>query len=123
MLKLENQSMSCHHIHLLDEIFLWIISPNRFSLRTRLLISDFGTCMLMFDQQQNLQSSHVKRTGNTGTMEYIAPELMKKDPNGEYCYWGDEKADIWSLGTYAILLKEMNRNRSVLMLKADGFLS
>ncbi len=56
----------------------------------------------MFDQQaDNLMANSyvkIKRTGNTGTMEYIAPELMKKDSSGEYCNWGDQKADIWSVG-------------------------
>jgi serine/threonine protein kinase len=36
-----------------------------------LMISDFGTC------ESQTASERLRRTGNTGTVEYLAPELLK----------------------------------------------
>jgi len=63
----------------------------------RLLISDFGTCKRMWE-------TPTKRTGNTGTMEYIAPELMRTDEFGHYSECADEKCDMWSLGVILYMM-------------------
>ncbi|GAM22581.1 hypothetical protein SAMD00019534_057560 [Acytostelium subglobosum LB1] len=73
------------------------------SLVTHLMISDFGTCDTVSGFKERL-----KRTGNTGTMEYVAPELLQKNSNGEYFVKSNEKCDIWSLG---ILLYELAYGR------------
>eukprot|EP01119_Soliformovum_irregulare_P020642 TRINITY_DN6719_c0_g1_i3.p1 TRINITY_DN6719_c0_g1~~TRINITY_DN6719_c0_g1_i3.p1 ORF type:complete len:316 (+),score=73.03 TRINITY_DN6719_c0_g1_i3:218-1165(+) len=52
-----------------------------------LLISDFGTCVGMWDRSG-------KRTGNTGTLEYLAPELLINATSTDW----DPAGDIWSLG-------------------------
>eukprot|EP01132_Coremiostelium_polycephalum_P007398 gene7398-9093_t len=67
---------------------------------THLMISDFGTCDIMMP----IFKERVKRTGNTGTIEYLAPELLQKNSIGEYLSIYDKKCDIWSLG---VLLYQM----------------
>ncbi|EFA77638.1 putative protein kinase [Heterostelium album PN500] len=69
------------------------------NLVTHLMISDFGTCDTVSGFKERL-----KRTGNTGTVEYVAPELFEKSATGEFLSTGTDKCDIWSLG---ILLYEM----------------
>uniref|UniRef100_A0A6B2L3U0 non-specific serine/threonine protein kinase n=1 Tax=Arcella intermedia TaxID=1963864 RepID=A0A6B2L3U0_9EUKA len=61
------------------------------SRRNRLMISDFGTCV------NNKFVKEASRTGNTGTPEWNAPELLIKDSEGK---WGDYSAccDMWGLG-------------------------
>jgi serine/threonine protein kinase len=54
------------------------------------LISDFGESQLMQDNKV--------RTGCTGTLEYMSPELLVKDEFGQYLPNHDLKSDIWSLG-------------------------
>ncbi|KAM9992111.1 hypothetical protein ACTFIZ_012754 [Dictyostelium cf. discoideum] len=75
---------------------------------THLMISDFGTCDTIGPLESlvtpPLFKNNIKRTGNTGTIEYLAPELLQKGVNGEYNSDYDEKCDIWSLG---ILLYQM----------------
>ncbi|KAF2069935.1 hypothetical protein CYY_008744 [Polysphondylium violaceum] len=68
---------------------------------THLMISDFGTCDTI---NSSFNDRMMKRTGNTGTIEYLAPELLKKNNNGEMSATYTEKCDIWSLG---ILLYQM----------------
>ncbi|KYQ93367.1 putative protein kinase [Tieghemostelium lacteum] len=68
---------------------------------THLMISDFGTCDTVIN---GVSSGVTKRTGNTGTMEYIAPELLKKNEKGELYAEYNQKCDIWSLG---VLLYQM----------------
>lgn len=58
---------------------------------TRVLITDFGTCIERSDKSGT-------RTGNTGTVEYLSPELLRKECDGSYSTSYDEKTDIWSLG-------------------------
>jgi serine/threonine protein kinase len=54
------------------------------------MLSDFGTA------QDMLSSSHI-RSGNTGTLEYCAPESVTRDPSGELRPI-DSRSDMWSLG-------------------------
>ncbi|KAI0042819.1 kinase-like protein [Auriscalpium vulgare] len=60
------------------------------NLIPRAMLSDFGTSRDM------LHSSGV-RTGNTGTLEYTAPESLPKPPSHTLPPT-DSKADMWSLG-------------------------
>ncbi|EGC40163.1 hypothetical protein DICPUDRAFT_147000 [Dictyostelium purpureum] len=69
---------------------------------THLMISDFGTCDTI--SPKAFKDNLMKRTGNTGTTEYIAPELLQKNERGEFSVDYDEKCDVWSLG---ILLYQM----------------
>lgn len=57
----------------------------------RAMLSDFGT------SQDALQTSRV-RSGNTGTVEYSAPEALAKDPVTGQLLQIDSKSDMWSLG-------------------------
>ncbi|KAG8833557.1 putative serine/threonine-protein kinase iks1 [Serendipita sp. 400] len=56
----------------------------------RAMLSDFGT------SQDALQTSRV-RSGNTGTVEYSAPEALLRDQSGSLLQL-DSKSDMWSLG-------------------------
>jgi serine/threonine protein kinase len=56
------------------------------------IISDFGECEDL-DEYNN-----VERTGATGTLEFMPPELLEKDSNGKFKPNHSQSADIWSLG-------------------------
>ncbi|KAJ2672353.1 putative serine/threonine-protein kinase iks1 [Coemansia sp. RSA 1085] len=58
----------------------------------RLMLTDFGECEVL---------SHIEkrdRTGATGTMEFMAPELLEVDDAGRYLDSYSTKSDMWSLG-------------------------
>ncbi|KAJ2449680.1 putative serine/threonine-protein kinase iks1 [Coemansia sp. RSA 2336] len=58
----------------------------------RLMLTDFGECEIL---------SHIEkrdRTGATGTMEFMAPELLEVDDAGRYLDSYSTKSDMWSLG-------------------------
>lgn len=66
----------------------------------RVLVSDFGTSALLGEKPYD-------RTGGTGTLEYMAPELMEladpsspRPPGGEEHYRNHhtKASDVWSLG-------------------------
>jgi serine/threonine protein kinase len=63
----------------------------------RLLISDFGECEILNELAPRL------RTGATGTLEYMAPELLMQS-EGKYLDTFDPKADLWSLGVILYLM-------------------
>ncbi|CAJ0759621.1 19353_t:CDS:2, partial [Entrophospora sp. SA101] len=56
------------------------------------LISDFGECEVLD------QLTERDRTGATGTLEFMAPELVTVDDKGKYLKDYSPKSDIWSLG-------------------------
>ncbi|KAJ2707415.1 putative serine/threonine-protein kinase iks1 [Coemansia sp. IMI 203386] len=58
----------------------------------RIMLTDFGECEIL---------SHLEkrdRTGATGTMEFMAPELLKVDATGRFLDSYSTKSDMWSLG-------------------------
>ncbi|KAJ1978617.1 putative serine/threonine-protein kinase iks1 [Dimargaris verticillata] len=58
----------------------------------RVILSDFGECV---------DTAHIemrKRTGATGTLEFMAPELIQLDTQGQFLDEYSVKADVWSLG-------------------------
>eukprot|EP00124_Ichthyophonus_hoferi_P001395 Ihof_evm8s71 gene=Ihof_evmTU8s71 len=57
-----------------------------------LLVSDFGECEML----AAVGSRH--RSGHTGTIEYMAPELLEQDEEGNYSEVYDMKSDMWSAG-------------------------
>lgn len=59
----------------------------------RVLISDFGEC-----EDVAKLSCIAGRTGATGTLEFMAPELLVVDGEGHYTGEHSLKADLWSLG-------------------------
>ncbi|KAI0216694.1 putative serine/threonine-protein kinase iks1 [Massospora cicadina] len=59
----------------------------------RVLISDFGEC-----EDVAKLSCTVGRTGATGTLEFMAPELLVVNSEGHYTGEHSPKADLWSLG-------------------------
>ncbi|RCI01804.1 hypothetical protein CU098_010703 [Rhizopus stolonifer] len=59
----------------------------------RVLISDFGECEDLDDDQIDNN-----RTGATGTLEFMAPEHVRLDPRGRNTVDYSPKADMWSLG-------------------------
>ncbi|KAG0230867.1 putative serine/threonine-protein kinase iks1 [Actinomortierella wolfii] len=60
--------------------------------RPRVLISDFGECEVLD------QAAKRDRTGATGTLEFLAPELLQVDEHGRYMNEFSFKGDMWSLG-------------------------
>lgn len=68
------------------------------SMLPRALLSDFGSSTF---QHENWNSR--KRSGHTGTMEFMAPETFQPDMNGRLQELSS-KADIWSLGMILHLL-------------------
>ncbi|KAG0216842.1 putative serine/threonine-protein kinase iks1 [Mortierella sp. NVP41] len=60
--------------------------------RPRILITDFGECEI------SDQAAKRDRTGATGTLEFLAPELLAVDVNGRYTDEFSFKGDMWSLG-------------------------
>ncbi|CCD15117.1 unnamed protein product [Trypanosoma congolense IL3000] len=59
----------------------------------RVLVSDFGTSTLLSEMTY-------ERTGGTGTVEYMAPELLECSggTEGSYIYSHTKATDVWSLG-------------------------
>lgn len=58
----------------------------------RIMLTDFGECEIL---------SHIEkrdRTGATGTMEFMAPELLEVDDTGRFLDSYSTKSDMWSLG-------------------------
>ncbi|KAJ3021162.1 putative serine/threonine-protein kinase iks1 [Thoreauomyces humboldtii] len=64
----------------------------------RVLISDFGECEVLSDKAQR------ERTGATGTLEFMPPELLTRDSHGRYTPDHSPKADLWSLGVVLYFL-------------------
>ncbi|KAG0292902.1 hypothetical protein BGZ98_002424 [Dissophora globulifera] len=60
--------------------------------RPRILITDFGECEILE------QTAKRDRTGATGTLEFLAPELLAVDADGRYTDDFSFKGDMWSLG-------------------------
>ncbi|KAF9973066.1 putative serine/threonine-protein kinase iks1 [Actinomortierella ambigua] len=60
--------------------------------RPRVLISDFGECEVLD------QAAKRDRTGATGTLEFLAPELLQVDEHGRFMNGFSFKGDMWSLG-------------------------
>ncbi|KAJ3045693.1 putative serine/threonine-protein kinase iks1 [Rhizophlyctis rosea] len=58
----------------------------------RVLISDFGECEVISDAEQR------ERTGATGTLEFMPPELLARNEAGQFVNDHSPKADMWSLG-------------------------
>ncbi|OHS92793.1 AGC family protein kinase [Tritrichomonas foetus] len=64
-------------------------------MKYKFVLSDFGTTITA-NMQQNLKESY-ERTGATGTIETMAPELFEKT-DGKYKYSHSFASDIWSIG-------------------------
>jgi serine/threonine protein kinase len=55
------------------------------------MLSDFGT-------SRDTLSTAGPRTGNTGTLEFAAPETIRRAPGSGTLRPADSRADMWSLG-------------------------
>ena len=65
--------------------------------RPILMISDFGECELLDQMIPDRQ-----RSGATGTLEFMAPELLEEDAStGKPKNIFDTRSDIWSVGMIA----------------------
>ncbi|KAI9091700.1 kinase-like domain-containing protein [Phlyctochytrium arcticum] len=80
-------------------LLLHYADPNERDEIPRVLISDFGECEVVSD------TTYRERTGATGTLEFMPPELLLKSPTGQYvCTDHSPKADMWSLGVVLYFL-------------------
>ncbi|KDN38568.1 kinase-like protein [Tilletiaria anomala UBC 951] len=68
------------------------------ALIPRVLISDFGSSAFLKDSWMR------RRSGHTGTMEFMAPETIRVDPRTGQLQELSRKADMWSLGMILHLL-------------------
>ena len=66
-------------------------------LNYRLALCDFGTAASMGQPME-------KRTGATGTIETMAPELLEQNHEGEFLYRHNFSSDVWSLGVILFTL-------------------
>lgn len=60
-----------------------------------LSISDFGECETLYSK---ISEKRIERTGGTGTLEFMAPELIQVDSNKKFIGKHSYSSDIWSLG-------------------------
>ncbi|KAI8326215.1 kinase-like protein [Martensiomyces pterosporus] len=58
----------------------------------RVMLTDFGECEVLSQLEKR------NRTGATGTLEFMAPELIEVDAAGRYLDSYSTKSDMWSLG-------------------------
>ena len=65
-----------------------------------LVLIDFGLSKKIESQVTETYNgiSKTTSTGFTGTLAYMAPELMKKRKRGEQFAYDPFKSDMWSLG-------------------------
>nr|CAG8562340.1 5061_t:CDS:10 [Entrophospora candida] len=75
-----------------SNLLLHYNNPNDRAGIPSVLISDFGECEVLD------QLTERDRTGATGTLEFMAPELVTVDDKGKYLKDYSPKSDIWSLG-------------------------
>ncbi|KAI8805555.1 kinase-like domain-containing protein [Cladochytrium replicatum] len=71
--------------------------PTRRDQIPRVLISDFGECEVLSNDLLSTTPGRT-RTGATGTLEFMPPELLKHDEQGRFLNEYSTKADMWSLG-------------------------
>ncbi|KAJ3269038.1 hypothetical protein HDU76_011326, partial [Blyttiomyces sp. JEL0837] len=64
----------------------------------RVLISDFGECEIIGEKVQRV------RSGGTGTLEFMSPELLERDEQGNYKHDHSLKGDMFSLGVVLYFL-------------------
>jgi serine/threonine protein kinase len=89
---LHNQKI-IHRDLKLSNILVFEESKNR-PLPYRFVLSDFGTA-LDIEIHGRIAS---ERTGGTGTVETMAPELLEQIESGEYTQVHSYSSDVWSLG-------------------------
>lgn len=98
--------LSVRHIHSLGVLhrdlklanILMMKEPLNHPLPVRFVLSDFGTSIDQNQLSQKVTTSLPERTGATGTIETMAPELLLQDKNGEYLYKHSTASDVWSMG-------------------------
>ncbi|KAI9343122.1 kinase-like domain-containing protein, partial [Obelidium mucronatum] len=69
----------------------------------RVLISDFGECEIIGEKVQRAETAN-RRTGATGTLEFMCPELLEQDEQGRYRHDHSVKGDMFSLGVVLYFL-------------------
>ncbi|KAJ3020542.1 UNVERIFIED_CONTAM: hypothetical protein HDU68_010121 [Siphonaria sp. JEL0065] len=69
----------------------------------RVLISDFGECEIIGEKVQRVETPN-RRTGATGTLEFMCPELLEQDTQGRYKNNHSVKGDMFSLGVVLYFL-------------------
>lgn len=103
--------LAVRHIHSLGILhrdlklsnILMMRDPQNHPLPVRFVLSDFGTSIDMPTLNSKTSIPH-KRTGATGTIETMAPELLVQDKDNNYIYQHSISSDIWSIGVMLFTL-------------------
>ena len=75
--------------------------------RPEVLITDFGECNAPGDLHQDDPRPGRMRTGATGTLEFVAPELLPRSPtDGAVLHSHTPATDMWSVGMILYYLLE-----------------
>ncbi|KAK8878197.1 putative serine/threonine-protein kinase iks1 [Tritrichomonas musculus] len=74
------------------------VNINNKPLNFKFVLSDFGTSISEENQKAALSTD---RTGATGTIETMAPELLEQNLDGNFIHKHTFSSDIWSLGVIA----------------------
>lgn len=68
---------------------------NKNPLKFKFVLSDFGTAI---SESKQTSRPSIERTGATGTIETMAPELLEQNEEGKFIHNHSYSSDIWSLG-------------------------
>eukprot|EP00002_Diphylleia_rotans_P031108 TRINITY_DN6448_c0_g1_i2.p1 TRINITY_DN6448_c0_g1~~TRINITY_DN6448_c0_g1_i2.p1 ORF type:complete len:524 (+),score=87.57 TRINITY_DN6448_c0_g1_i2:141-1712(+) len=105
---LHDTCQGLRYLHRLHIVHTDVKPPNLlldmcpYNNRLKVLISDFGTSKQI--ESACSDSIQNRRSGNTGTIDFTAPEVLVCDEMGRFVNPFTEKADMWSLG---VVLYEM----------------
>lgn len=86
---LHSQGILHHDLKTENVLLHW---EHQDSMIPKALISDFGSSV---DQSENRRR---QRTGRTGTLDWVPPESLKKDPRTGQLYEVTQTGDMWQLG-------------------------
>lgn len=79
----------------MSNILVFDSGNNKNPLHYKFVLSDFGTAI---SEEGQIITPASERTGATGTIETMAPELLEQNEEGKFIHVHSFSSDIWSLG-------------------------